>query len=211
MSTQQDSPERRRRISYTRSRVRTRVLIVIAAVVGLACSALVHSSRLFGWSASTSMSYPEIARVLLVGDLVLGALALCLLPAALRHDEEEADDAYIGPPSALVAGLVIVALWQVAPLAFAAGAIVIISISGRVSLTWTVPTACAAILSVLISQLAFRPHQTTVDWVAVLEATIVAGVLIAVGTMRGLYLRSMARLDRRDAEIRAAHAAPSAR
>ncbi len=175
-----------------RSRQRTIVLLAAAVVLGILNSVAYHSAAIGGWIPQMQVTDRQLVSVLLGSDLLLGLLALCLVPAAIAHDTEELEeDSYIGPPSALVAGLVVITVWQVAPLAMAAGAIVIISISSRVSASWTIPAVCASILSALISQLAFQPQQTDLSWGMIGLTTIITLLLAALGTVRGKHLRSL--------------------
>lgn len=177
-----------------RSRQRTRVLLTAAVILGILNSIAYHSAALGGWIPHLHVTDRQLVGVLLGSDLILGLLALSLVPAAIAHDTEELEeDSYIGPPSALVGGLVVITVWQTAPLAMAAGAVVIISISSRVSASWTVPAICASILSALISQLAFQPQQTEISWGAIGATTIITLVLVALGTVRGKHLRSLRR------------------
>jgi len=175
-----------------RSKQRTRVLLVAAVVLGILNSIAYHSAAIVGWIPHMQVTDNQLVSVLLGSDLLLGLLALSLVPAAIAHDTEELkEDSYIGPPSALVAGLVVITVWQVAPLAMAAGAIVIISISSRVSASWTVPAVCASILSALISELAFQPMQTDISWGTIGMTTLITLLLAALGTVRGRRLRSL--------------------
>ncbi|SMY10769.1 hypothetical protein [Brevibacterium jeotgali] len=175
-----------------RSRQRIRVLLAAAVVLGVLNSVAYHSAAISGWIPHMQVPDRQLVGVLLGSDLILGLLALCLVPAAIAHDTEELEeDSYIGPPSALVAGLVVITVWQVAPLAMAGGAIVIISISSRVSASWTVPAICASILSALISQLAFQPQQPGLSWGTIGMTTIITLLLVALGTVRGKHLRSL--------------------
>lgn len=177
-----------------RSRQRTLVLLAAAVILGVLNSVVYHSAAIGGWIPHMQVTDRQLVGVLLGSDLILGLLALCLVPAAIAHDTEELEeDSYIGPPSALVAGLVVITVWQVAPLAMAAGAIVIISISSRVSASWTIPAICASILSALISQLAFQPQQPELSWGSIGMVTIITLLLVALGTVRGKHLRSLRR------------------
>lgn len=179
-------------LAQHRSRQRTVVLVVAAIGLGVINSVLHHSASLNGWIANMHLNDPQLVTVLMGSDMVLGIMALCLLPAAIAHDTEELRrENHIGPPSALVAGLVVIMVWQVAPLAMAAGAIVIISISSRVSPSWTIPAVCASILSSLVSELAFMPQQRGVDWGTIAFVSCITGVLVLVGTLRGLHLRNL--------------------
>ncbi|WP_156914098.1 hypothetical protein [Brevibacterium album] len=180
--------------SPLRSKHRTTALVLISAVLGLVYSFFYHAAAINAWLPGVKMSDPELFWVTLVSDAVLGLLALCLVPAAIRHDSEELEeDTYIGPPSALVAGLVVITVWQVSPLAIAAGAVVIISISSRISASWTIPAVCASIFSVLIAELAFFHTQPGIDWAVVGLVAAATVVLVLFGTVRGYHLRSLLR------------------
>lgn len=182
----------RRFLPPRRSKQRTIVLVTAAVALGALNSVAYHSAAIVGWIPHMQVTDRQLVGVLLGSDLLLGVLALCLVPAAIAHDTEELEeDSYIGPPSALVAGLVVITVWQVAPLAMAAGAIVIISISSRVSASWTIPAICASILSALIAQLAFQPQQQELSWGSIGLTTIVTLLLAALGTVRGKHLRSL--------------------
>lgn len=180
--------------SPLRSKHRTTALVLIAAVLGVLYSFFYHAAAINAWLPGTQMPDPEMFTVRLVSDAVLGILALCLVPAAVRHDNEELEeDTYVGPPSALVAGLVVITVWQVAPLAIAAGAIVIISISSRISASWTIPAVCASIFSALIAELAFFAPEAAVNWMLVAGVTGATVILVLFGTVRGFHLRSLLR------------------
>lgn len=182
-----------------RSRQRTVILVGSAIVLGVVNSTVHHSASFNGWIAGLHLNDPQLVTVLIGSDLVLGAMALFLLPSAIAHDTEELrQDTYIGPPSALVAGLVVIMVWQVAPLAMAAGAIVIISISSRVSASWTIPAVCASILSSLIAQLAFEPQHAGIQWSSIGFTAAITVLLVGVGTVRGQHLRTL----RRSARVR---------
>lgn len=176
------------------SKQRTRVLLIAAIVLGILNSAAYHSASITGWIPGMHLTDTELVSVLVGSDIVLGLVALTLLPAAIAHDTEELrEDSYIGPPSALVAGLVVITVWQIAPLAMAAGAIVIISISSRVSATWTIPAICASILSSLIAELAFHPQHSAVSWESIGFTALITVALVVLGTVRGRHLRSLRR------------------
>ncbi|WP_291797713.1 hypothetical protein [Brevibacterium sp.] len=187
------------------SRNRTTALVLVSAVLGLMYSFFYHAAAINAWLPGTQVADPELFWVTLVSDAVLGILALCLVPAAIRHDDEELEeDTYIGPPSALVAGLVVITVWQVAPLAIAAGAVVIISISSRISASWTIPAVCASLFSALIAELAFFHSSVGIDWVVVGAVAAATVILVLFGTVRGYHLRSLFR------EREAAEQTPSA-
>ncbi|HLR44927.1 MAG TPA: hypothetical protein VK065_07040, partial [Brevibacterium sp.] len=170
-----------------------------AIVLGVLNSAAYHSASIIGWIPDLHLTDTELVSVLVGSDIVLGVVALSLLPAAIAHDTEELrEDSYIGPPSALVAGLVVITVWQIAPLAMAAGAIVIISISSRVSASWTIPAVCASILSSLIAQLAFEPQHAGIQWSSIGFTAAITVLLVGVGTVRGQHLRTL----RRSARVR---------
>ena len=189
-----------RTLTPHRSRQRTAILVGSAIVLGVVNSAVHHSASFNGWIAGLHLNDPQLVTVLIGSDVVLGVMALFLLPAAIAHDTEELrEDTYIGPPSALVAGLVVIMVWQVAPLAMAAGAIVIISISSRVSASWTIPAVCASILSSLINELAFEPQHAGVQWSSIGFTAAVTLLLVGVGTVRGQHLRTL----RKSARVRA--------
>lgn len=191
------SPRSPRPLAPHRSRQRTAILVGSAIVLGVVNSVVHHSASFTGWIAGRHLNDPQLVTVLIGSDLVLGVMALFLLPAAIAHDTEELrQDTYIGPPSALVAGLVVIMVWQVAPLAMAAGAIVIISISSRVSASWTIPAVCASILSALIAQLAFEPQHTGIQWSSIGFAAAMTVLLVGVGTIRGQHLRAVRRSAR---------------
>lgn len=176
------------------SKQRTRVLLIAAIVLGVLNSVAYHSASITGWIPSMHLTDTELVSVLVGSDIVLGLVALTLLPAAIAHDTEELrEDSYIGPPSALVAGLVVITVWQIAPLAMAAGAIVIISISSRVSASWTIPAICASILSSLIAELAFHPQHSDVSWESIGFTALITLALVILGTVRGKHLRSLRR------------------
>lgn len=174
------------------SKQRSLVLLIAAIVLGILNSAAYHSAAIIGWIPGLHLTDTQLVTVLVGSDIVLGLVALTLLPAAIAHDTEELrEDSYIGPPSALVAGLVVITVWQIAPLAMAAGAIVIISISSRVSASWTIPAICASILSSLIAELAFHPQDPAVSWGSIGITALVTLVLVAIGTVRGKHLRTL--------------------
>ena len=88
---------------------------------------------------------------------------------------------------------------EFAPKVAAAGAIVIISISSRVSASWTIPAVCASILSSLINELAFEPQHAGVQWSSICFTAAVTLLLVGVGTVRGQHLRTL----RKSARVRA--------
>lgn len=182
-----------------RSRTRTLTLWWIAAIGGLALSTVFHlaasmtpgTMSLFGGPEALMTSDPP-SIVLFSVDLCLGVLALALLPAALTHDPMEVEESYVGPPSALVAGLVVLTVWMVSVMAAPAGAIVLISISSRLSANWTVPAIFASLLSIVVYELTLST-ELGIDWLIVAMAMGVTLALVGVGALRGSVLRRQAR------------------
>lgn len=182
--------EQRIRRSPVRSRRRTRVLWWIALSTGVFLSAFLHIvqfSRLPFMDATASQQ----VLVSVIVDLALGLLALGLLPAALHHDPMEVQESYVGPPSALVASLVILCVWMVSYLAAPAGAIVLISVCARLSLGWTLPAIGASMLSIIVYELTFDIEFPGVRALSVFAVLVLTLTLVAMGSARGLVLRRL--------------------
>lgn len=185
--------------SPLRSRTRTLTLWWIAAAGGLTLSVVFHMTQAFTPGTVSMLGGPEIGSVydqpsivMFSVDLCLGVLALALLPAALTHDPMEVEESYVGPPSALVAGLVVLTVWMVSVMAAPAGAIVLISISSRLSANWTVPAVFASLLSIVVYELTMST-DLGIDWVVIAMAMGVTLALVGVGALRGTLIRRQAR------------------
>ncbi|MCX0276911.1 hypothetical protein NLM24_41115 [Nocardia zapadnayensis] len=185
--------------SLLRSRTRTLTLWWIAAAGGLTLSVVFHMTQAFTPGTVSMLGGPEIGSVydqpsivMFSVDLCLGVLALALLPAALTHDPMEVEESYVGPPSALVAGLVVLTVWMVSVMAAPAGAIVLISISSRLSANWTVPAVFASLLSIVVYELTMST-DLGIDWVVIAMAMGVTLALVGVGALRGTLIRRQAR------------------
>ncbi|WP_256282571.1 hypothetical protein [Brevibacterium sp. HMSC07C04] len=178
--------------SPVRSKARTQILFFLAASAGVTMFALYHVFEALGFIAPPPPFGDSIGTVAFGVDIALGVLALALLPSAIRHDPMEVEYGYVGPPSALVASLVILSVWMVSLLAAPAGAIVLISLSARLSLNWTAPAVCASLMSALVYQLTHSPAQPDISWTTVLGSFVLTLMLIAMGSVRGLILRRQA-------------------
>ena len=185
--------------SPLRSRTRTLTLLWSAAAGGLTLSVVFHMTQAFTPGTVSMLGGPEIGSVydqpsivMFSVDLCLGVLALALLPAALTHDPMEVEESYVGPPSALVAGLVVLTVWMVSVMAAPAGAIVLISISSRLSANWTVPAVFASLLSIVVYELTMST-DLGIDWVVIAMAMGVTLALVGVGALRGSLIRRQAR------------------
>ncbi|MCT1657089.1 hypothetical protein [Brevibacterium luteolum] len=176
-----------------RSPARTMVLFWLAAVSGVIMCAAYHWLQLNSGAALGRAIQPGIPSVHLIVDVTLGTLALAMLPAAIQHDPMEREDSYVGPPSALVAGLVILCVWMVSVLAAPAGAVVLISIAARLSANWTIPAFCASLLSIIVFQLALAQADASPHFA--LGAVLLTVTLIAMGSIRGVVLRRQERAD----------------
>lgn len=188
-----------------RSHTRTMVLFWLAAISGVFMCAAYHGLQLNSAGAFGRAVQPGIPSVHLIVDVILGILALAMLPAAIKHDPMERQDSYVGPPSALVAGLVILCVWMVSVLAAPAGAVVLISIAARLSVNWTIPAFCASMLSIIVFQLAVAQADASPSFS--LGAVALTLTLIAMGSARGVVLR---RQERAEARHRSTAPAPRA-
>lgn len=179
--------------SPVRSRTRTLALWWIAALSGLAMSTIYHMSEFLGPTvvSGIEVASPSIATV--VVDVCLGVLALVLLPAAIAHDPMEREESYVGPPSALVAGLVVLSVWMVSVMAAPAGAIALISISSRLSANWTVPAVLASFMSMIVFELTLSHDDPGIRWTSVALSMLVALCLVGMGSIRGKMLRTQMR------------------
>ncbi|WP_231864057.1 MULTISPECIES: hypothetical protein [Brevibacterium] len=178
--------------SPVRSKARTQILFFLAASAGVTMFGMYHVLEALGYIAPPRPFGDSIGTVAFGVDIALGVLALALLPSAIHHDPMEVEYGYVGPPSALVACLVILSVWMVSVLAAPAGAIVLISLSARLSLYWTVPAVCASLMSALVYQLTHSPADPNISWSTVLGSVVLTLVLIAMGSVRGLVLRRQA-------------------
>jgi hypothetical protein len=179
-----------------RSPTRTRTLWWIAAIGGLVLSGTYHFAELFAPASIDGIRLSEPSIVMIFVDVCLGVLALALLPAALTHDPMEAQEAYVGPPSALVAGLVVLSVWLVSVMAAPAGAIALISISSRLSAGWTIPAVLSSLLSIIVYELTLSTEIAGVQWSVVGIAMAVTLALVGVGSVRGVVARRNARRER---------------
>ncbi|WAL39336.1 hypothetical protein BRM1_08560 [Brevibacterium sp. BRM-1] len=184
--------------SPVRSRTRTTVLFWLAAVAGVVMFAAQQILMATGVIESTVPGGDGLGGVRFGVDLSLGVLALALLPSAIRHDPMEVEESYVGPPSALVACLVILCVWLVSVLAAPAGAVVLISLSARLSANWTVPAVFASLLSIIVHELTYYPARASIDPPVVAGALLLTLLLILMGSVRGLVLRRQAH----EAEVR---------
>lgn len=175
-----------------RSRARTVILFWIAAVTGVAMFVAQNYLEDSGILPRVLPTGDSVGLVTLGVEMSLGALALALLPAAIRHDPMERQKSYVGPPEALVASLVILCLWFVTLLAAPAGAVVLISLSTRLSAAWTVPAILASLMSVFVQQLTRHPLHSSVDYRVILGAFVLTLILVAMGTVRGVMMRRQA-------------------
>lgn len=178
--------------SPVRSKARTQILFFLAASAGVTMFGMYHVLEALGYIAPPRPFGDSIGTVAFGVDIALGVLALALLPSAIHHDPMEVEYGYVGPPSALVACLVILSVWMVSVLAAPAGAIVLISLSARLSLYWTVPAVCASLMSALVYQLTHSPADPNISWSTVLGSVVLTLTLIAMGSVRGLVLRRQA-------------------
>lgn len=178
--------------SPVRSKTHTQILFFLAASAGVTMFGLYHVLETLGYIAPPQPFGDSIGTVAFGVDIALGVLALALLPSAIHHDPMEVEYGYVGPPSALVASLVILSVWMVSILAAPAGAIVLISLSARLSLYWTVPAVCASLMSALVYQLTHSPADPNISWTTVLGSVVLTLILIAMGSVRGLVLRRQA-------------------
>lgn len=173
-----------------RSRTRTIVLFFLALGTGVLMSASYHYLQYRGLSGPGLVQTRHgLSAVNLGVDLCLGILALALLPSAIQHNPLERLDTYIGPPSALVASLVILCVWMVSTLAAPAGAVVLISVSARLSRAWTASAFCASFLSLIVNQLTTFGAGGVSAMQFVLGGCVLTLVLIAMGSVRGVLLR----------------------
>ena len=85
-----------RTLTPHRSRQRTVILVGSAIVLGVVNSAVHHSASFNGWIAGLHLNDPQLVTVLIGSDVVLGVMALFLLPAAIAHDTEELREDKIG-------------------------------------------------------------------------------------------------------------------
>ena len=168
------------------------ILFFLAASAGVTMFGMYHVLEALGYIAPPRPFGDSIGTVAFGVDIALGVLALALLPSAIHHDPMEVEYGYVGPPSALVASLVILSVWMVSVLAAPAGAIVLISLSARLSLYWTVPAVCASLMSALVHQLTHSPADPNISWTIVLGSVVLTLILIAMGSVRGLVLRRQA-------------------
>lgn len=189
-------------LSPVRSRTRTLALWWIAAIGGLALSIGAHWPEFAAPNALDALSpvdpgsaYGPPAMVMLFVDVSLGVLALALLPAALTHDPMEVEESYVGPPSALVAGLVVLAVWMVSVMAAPAGAIVLISISSRLAANWAIPAIFASLLSIIVHELTISTDTIGINWVVVAMVMGLTLALVGVGSVRGVLLRRQVRAN----------------
>ena len=178
--------------SPVRSKTRTQILFFLAASAGVTMFGMYHVLEALGYIAPPRPFGDSIGTVAFGVDIALGVLALALLPSAIHHDPMEVEYGYVGPPSALVASLVILSVWMVSVLAAPAGAIVLISLSARLSLYWTVPAVCASLMSALVYQLTHSPAHPNISWTTVFGSVALTLTLIAMGSVRGLVLRRQA-------------------
>lgn len=172
-----------------RSRTRTFILFWISAVTGVVMFVTQHVLIARGVLPRSLPTGDSVGVVTLGVEIALGVLALFLLPDAIRHDPMEREKSYVGPPEALVASLVILCLWFVTLLAAPAGAVVLISLSARLSPSWTLPAIAASLLSVIVHELTYSPLSNTFDIRVVLGALALTLILVAMGTARGIVLR----------------------
>lgn len=179
-------------LSPVRSKARTQILFILAAGAGVTMFGFYHIFEALGLLPAPRPFGDSFGTVAFGVDIALGILALALLPSAIHHDPMEAEEGYIGPPSALVACLVILSVWMVSVLAAPAGAIVLISLSARLSLSWTLPALCASLMSSLVYQLTHNPSQPEISWRMVLGAMVLTLILIGMGSVRGIILRRQA-------------------
>ncbi len=172
-----------------RSRTRTFILFWISAITGVAMYVTQHILVERGDLPRSLPTGDSVGVVTMGVEIALGVLALALLPAAIRHDPMEREKSYVGPPEALVASLVILCLWFVTLLAAPAGAVVLISLSARLSPSWTLPAIAASILSVVVHELTYSPLAHEFDYRVALGAICLTLILICMGTARGIVLR----------------------
>ncbi len=195
--------------SPVRSKARTQILFFLAASAGVTMFGMYHVLEALGYIAPPRPFGDSIGTVAFGVDIALGVLALALLPSAIHHDPMEVEYGYVGPPSALVASLVILSVWMVSVLAAPAGAIVLISLSARLSLYWTVPAVCASLMSALVYQLTHSPADPNISWSTVLGSVVLTLVLIAMGSVRGVILRRQAQQAKQAKQARQARQAQS--
>ncbi|MCQ9386579.1 hypothetical protein NQ038_11835 [Brevibacterium sp. 50QC2O2] len=175
-----------------RTRTRTIVLFCLALGTGVIMSAVFHFLQYIGVAVTNPSASTGGSAVDVCIDSALGILALALLPSAIAHDPSERLEGYIGPPSALVASLVILCVWMVSVLAAPAGAVVLISVSARLSLTWTAPAFAASVLSLVVSQLTTFGTTPTSSFRMVAGGVVLTALLIGMGSVRGLMQRRAA-------------------
>lgn len=183
------------------------VLFWLAAVTGVLMFAISLLIQHGGLLPSTLRGGGSGGVVNFGVSLSLGVLALALLPSAIQHDPMEVEESYVGPPSALVACLVILCVWMVSVLAAPAGAVVLISLAARLSASWTVPAIFASLLSVVVHELTYNPLSSSISPLAVVSVLVLTLILIGMGSVRGLVLRKQEKQDReRRAAMRRAQA-----
>ena len=100
--------------------------------------------------------------------MLLGLVALVLLPIALRHEpaDREAYDAP-GPPEALVAGVIAAGSGTVSALGVAAGLVAMVSIFSRGSWRWSL-AAALAVTTGWVADLFLAPGPRVAWWQALL-------------------------------------------
>lgn len=175
-----------------RSKTRTVVLFWLAAIAGVLMFTADRVLQQVGLIPTMLPHGDTLGAVNFCVELTLGVLALALLPSAIRHDPMEVEESYVGPPSALVAGLVILCVWMVSVLAAPAGAVVLISLSARLSANWTVPAIFASLLSITVHELTYDPSSATIDLPVIGGAMVLTLLLILMGSVRGIVLRRQA-------------------
>lgn len=184
---------------------RTAATVLASALVGVLAFVVARGSMLPGDPGSVPPDESLRLMLLLFGDLLLGLVALAVLPVALR-----ARDAWW----TLAAGVAVVATTAVSSLAMAACVVVLASFAGRRPLPWFWTLTGVFFAAVALSVLVIEPEpvdpgMATPWWAVVLIAASVPAVAGPVGaaqrSRRELIrsLRNEAATARRE---RAAHA-----
>lgn len=166
---------------------RTTLIVAACAVIGVVVQLVEGAIVLELDDAGTSALPPgeELQwAAYLGGQVLLGLLALVLLPIALRHEppDREPCDAP-GPPEALVAGVIVAGSGTVSALGVAAGLVAMVSVFSRGSWRWSL-AAALAVTTGWVGDLLLAPGPRVAWWQALLVLLGLLMIAAVIGRAR---------------------------